>query len=70
MFASLTAKEEMRILLLGQDAAGKTTALYKMQLGEVITTIPTIGERGRSHYCRGSSCWVLGCGGGRRCERE
>jgi len=44
MFASLTAKEEMRILMLGLDAAGKTTALYKMKLGEVITTIPTIGE--------------------------
>lgn len=47
MFASLTTKEEMRILMLGLDAAGKTTALYKMRLGEVVTTIPTIGERGR-----------------------
>lgn len=27
----------------GLDAAGKTTALYKMKLGEVVTTIPTIG---------------------------
>jgi small GTP-binding protein len=32
-----------RVLMLGLDAAGKTTVLYKMQLGEVITTIPTIG---------------------------
>lgn len=26
------------------DAAGKTTILYKLKLGEVVTTIPTIGE--------------------------
>ena len=32
-----------RILMLGLDAAGKTTALYKLKMGELITTIPTIG---------------------------
>ena len=32
-----------RILMLGLDAAGKTTALYKLKLSEVVTTIPTIG---------------------------
>ena len=32
-----------RILLLGLDAAGKTTILYKLKLGEVVTTVPTIG---------------------------
>ena len=26
-----------------QDAAGKTTILYKLKLGEIVTTIPTIG---------------------------
>lgn len=26
------------------DAAGKTTILYKLKLGEIVTTIPTIGE--------------------------
>jgi ADP-ribosylation factor protein 1 len=34
---------ESRVLMLGLDAAGKTTVLYKLQLGEVVTTIPTIG---------------------------
>uniref|UniRef100_A0A4W3IMZ8 ADP-ribosylation factor n=1 Tax=Callorhinchus milii TaxID=7868 RepID=A0A4W3IMZ8_CALMI len=28
---------------LGLDAAGKTTILYKLKLGEIVTTIPTIG---------------------------
>merc|ERR1719329_2012263 len=36
-------KQEMRILMVGLDAAGKTTILYKFKLGEVVTTIPTIG---------------------------
>ena len=32
-----------RIIMLGLDNAGKTTTLYKLKLGEVVTTIPTIG---------------------------
>jgi len=32
-----------RILAVGLDGAGKTTILYKMKIGEVITTTPTIG---------------------------
>ncbi|KAK5855912.1 hypothetical protein PBY51_007545 [Eleginops maclovinus] len=46
-FASLMkgmfGSKEMRILMVGLDAAGKTTVLYKLKLGEVVTTIPTIG---------------------------
>jgi len=34
---------DMRILMVGLDAAGKTTILYKLKLGEIVTTIPTIG---------------------------
>lgn len=36
-------KQEARILMVGLDAAGKTTILYKLQLGETVNTIPTIG---------------------------
>jgi GTPase SAR1 family protein len=35
--------KDYRILMLGLDAAGKTTILYKLKLGETVTTIPTIG---------------------------
>jgi len=31
------------VLQVGLDAAGKTTILYKLKLGEIVTTIPTIG---------------------------
>jgi len=43
LFANFFGKKEMRILMVGLDAAGKTTILYKLKLGEVVTTIPTIG---------------------------
>ena len=43
VFRSLFGKKEMRILMVGLDAAGKTTILYKLKLGEIVTTIPTIG---------------------------
>ena len=36
-------KGDRRILMVGLDAAGKTTILYKLKLGEIVTTIPTIG---------------------------
>lgn len=43
VFTRLFGKKQMRILMVGLDAAGKTTILYKLKLGEIITTIPTIG---------------------------
>ncbi|XP_015416385.1 PREDICTED: ADP-ribosylation factor 4-like [Myotis davidii] len=43
LFSRLFGKKQMLILMLGLDAAGKTTILYKLQLGEIVTTIPTIG---------------------------
>jgi len=56
VWSQLIGKKEMRILMVGLDAAGKTTILYKLKLGEVlsstarsldpaqvVTTIPTIG---------------------------
>ncbi|ETW42777.1 hypothetical protein PFNF135_03049 [Plasmodium falciparum NF135/5.C10] len=42
LFNRLFQKKDVRILMVGLDAAGKTTILYKVKLGEVVTTIPTI----------------------------
>ena len=44
LLSGLFGKKEMRILMVGLDAAGKTTILYKLKLGEIVTTIPTIGK--------------------------
>ena len=43
LFDWLRTDRDIRVVMVGLDAAGKTTILYKMKLGEVITTIPTIG---------------------------
>jgi len=43
IWGQLLGPEEMKILMLGLDAAGKTTILYRLKLGEVVTTVPTIG---------------------------
>jgi len=43
MSGLLWSKKEIRILILGLDNAGKTTLLYRLKIGEVVTTIPTIG---------------------------
>ena len=36
-------RKNSRIVMLGLDAAGKTTILYKLKLDETVSTIPTIG---------------------------
>lgn len=33
----------VQVVMLGLDAAGKTTILYKLHIGEVLSTVPTIG---------------------------
>ena len=55
LFRGLFGKKEMRILMVGLDAAGKTTILYKLKLGEIVTTIPTIGKSFFIYYV----VWVV-----------
>ncbi len=40
---SLSSNGYSNVRTVGLDAAGKTTILYRLKLGEVVTTIPTIG---------------------------
>jgi GTPase SAR1 family protein len=42
-FKDIFGGKDARILMVGLDAAGKTTILYKLKLDENVTTIPTIG---------------------------
>ncbi|EEZ99096.1 ADP ribosylation factor 4 [Tribolium castaneum] len=43
LFRKFFGKKQLRILMVGLDGAGKTTILYKLKFGEIVTTIPTIG---------------------------
>ncbi|CAK5062095.1 unnamed protein product [Meloidogyne enterolobii] len=63
LFKGLFGKKEMRILMVGLDAAGKTTILYKLKLGEIVTTIPTIGFNVETVEYRNISFTVWDVGG-------
>ena len=67
LFGRLFGKQEMRILMVGLDAAGKTTILYKLKLGEVVTTIPTIGFNVETVEYKNISFTVWDVGGQFRC---
>ncbi|CDW54641.1 Arf domain containing protein [Trichuris trichiura] len=43
LLSKIFGHKELRALMLGLDAAGKTTILYKLKLGQSVTTIPTVG---------------------------
>ena len=43
LWTKLLGKKNVRILMVGLDAAGKTTVLYQLKMGETVKTIPTIG---------------------------
>jgi len=59
-----TTKPEIRTLAVGLDASGKTTILYKLKLGEVVTTIPTIGFNVETIEYKNLSFTVWDVGGG------
>merc|ERR1711957_901269 len=63
LFERLVGKQEMRILMVGLDAAGKTTVLYKLKLGEVVATIPTIGFNVETVEHKNVICTVWDIGG-------
>lgn len=63
LFKRLFGKEEVRILMVGLDAAGKTTILYHLKLEEPVTTIPTIGFNVESVEYKNISFTVWDIGG-------
>jgi small GTP-binding protein len=63
IFSGLFVKPEMRVLMVGLDCAGKTTILYKLKLGEIVTTIPTIGFNVESVEFRNINFTVWDVGG-------
>ena len=52
----------VRLLMIGLDAAGKTTILYKMKLNETVNTIPTIGFNVETLQYKNLefNCWDIG----------
>ncbi|CAN1307550.1 Probable ADP-ribosylation factor At2g15310 [Linum perenne] len=56
-------KTRVRILMIGLDGSGKTTILYKLKLGETVTTTPTIGFNVETVEYRNVSFSVWDVGG-------
>ena len=49
----LLSKRHVKLLMVGLDSSGKTTILYKLKLGQVVRTMPTIGiTRQTSSFCQ------------------
>jgi hypothetical protein len=55
-----------QMLFVGLDAVGRTTALYKLQLGEVVTVIPTIGFNVETIEYQNTDFIIWDAGGGDR----
>ena len=53
---------QYKIVMVGLDNAGKTTILYRLHLGDVITTTPTVGSNVEevSHRNVTFQVWDLG----------
>ena len=63
IFSNFFKNRETRILMLGLDAAGKTTILYKLKIGEDTLTIPTIGFNAETVEYEGLNMNVWDVGG-------
>ncbi len=44
----LWQKNMLALFATGLDAVGKTSTLYRLKCGEIVTTIPTIGNDSRT----------------------
>jgi len=63
VWTKLTGKRDVRILMVGLNAAGKTTILYQLKMNETVKTIPTIGFNVETLDYKGLNFTVWDVGG-------
>ena len=51
LMSMLNSNQQHKLIIVGLDNAGKTTTLYKLHLGEVVMTQPTIGSNVEEVKC-------------------
>ena len=56
-------KKEKRCVMFGLKDSGKTTILYRLVLGEVVTTIPTVGFNKETINYKKFNMTITECGG-------
>ena len=59
----LVGKTEAGILMVELDTAGQTTILYKLKLGEIVTTITPIGRKVETVQCKNLRFAMRSAGG-------
>jgi small GTP-binding protein len=63
LWTKLLGKKDVRMLMVGLDAAGKTTVLYQLKMNETVKTIPTIGFNVETLDYKGLNFTVWDVGG-------
>eukprot|EP00771_Trimastix_marina_P000073 gnl/Trimastix_PCT/1076.p2 GENE.gnl/Trimastix_PCT/1076~~gnl/Trimastix_PCT/1076.p2 ORF type:complete len:188 (+),score=48.63 gnl/Trimastix_PCT/1076:72-635(+) len=63
MFQRWFGNKPVRLLMVGLDAAGKTSILYKLKLGETIMAIPTVGFNLEEVECENLKFTIWDVGG-------
>jgi ADP-ribosylation factor-like protein 5B len=63
LMSMLNSNQQHKLIIVGLDNAGKTTTLYKLHLGEVVMTQPTIGSNVEEVKCGNVSFEVWDLGG-------
>ncbi len=63
IWTKLLLKKDVRMLMVGLDAAGKTTILYQLKIAETVKTIPTIGFNVETLDYKGLNFTVWDVGG-------
>ena len=56
-------KNQRRVLLVGLDAAGKTTLLFRLYSGKTLNTVPTVGFNAKTFNYQGLSINMWDVGG-------
>ncbi|CAA3000333.1 ADP-ribosylation factor [Olea europaea subsp. europaea] len=61
LFTQVSPQKKLHILMVGLDAAGKTTILYKLKLGEILNTSRTIGIYIHANSVSFNHCYLGTC---------
>lgn len=64
IYYKLILKKDIKVLILGLDAAGKTTILFQFKIGKAVNAIPTIGFNVESIQNKNIKLNIWDTGGG------
>ncbi|KAK6909507.1 hypothetical protein I203_103527 [Kwoniella mangroviensis CBS 8507] len=63
LWSRLFSKRETKVLILGLDNAGKSTILYRITMGSVVASAPTVGSNHEIYDYKGVRFGLIDIGG-------